>query len=113
MSLISDSAMINSTASQMAVEIIDTAVVGGYFDTLPLVCELGLECRDSVRLSSTELVTNEWVTAFENIRLELENAILRSQYHIEDGYTEAYECDAGCGPTCGELSVEYTNVVTE
>lgn len=48
-----------------------------------------------------------------NIRLELQNAVLRSTPHIETGYNTAIECDPGCSDPCEDQIVIYENVTNE
>ena len=102
---------IDAASALMAQESIVAAA--NFYDELPGVCESGQECRDGIGATTNANVKSEWVIAFDNIRLELENAVLRSGVHIESGYNEAVMCDPGCGPDCSEVEIELANAYDE
>jgi hypothetical protein len=109
--LMSNETNINETAENLAWDIGNMLDDVGYWDTLPQVCEAGEECYDEYIPIWIDTVSAEWEIAFTNIQNELQNAILRTEPIIEEGYAEFASCDAGCGPTCEEIYVEYENVV--
>lgn len=111
LSVVYSDEMLDYTAGVMAKEGI--VVASNYYEELPGVCESGQECRDTVGATTHANVKAEWILAFNNIRIELENAVLRSGPHLQAGYTAAVECDPGCGPDCDEVEIELANAWDE
>ena len=78
---------------------------------MPGVCEEGQVCRDLAKVDTHAAIKAEWELTLNNIKDEIYNARLRTNVHIDNGYTTAVYCDTGCPDVCEEKTVEYTNVI--
>merc|ERR1712183_15793 len=103
----------NDAAQDMAAQI--TAEFQLYFDAqmalLPEVCEGGLKCRQDILTAAKHEVQLEWQKSLAQIRIELENVLTISNFHLTNAYSEAWECEPEC--PCRDIEVEYTYLIEQ
>merc|ERR1712127_72008 len=103
------------TLEETAAAITDkqTARYWALAEEMPGVCEDGQICRDVAQEDAWNAIKLEWEATLMNVRDEIYNARLRTNVHVENGYSDATDCDAGCPDECELREVEYTNIIRE
>merc|ERR1711990_481569 len=76
---------------------------------LPEVCGGGQACRDALWDLAKADIIYQWQLALGDIKYELENLMLISQTHLDDGYNNAFECEPEC--PCADIGDEYLFLV--
>ena len=76
---------------------------------LPEVCEGGLVCRGAIFTDARIEIQQYWQLALQDITLQLQNVIVKSENIMSVAYDGAFECEADC--PCDYIMTEYIEVL--
>ena len=107
-----DANLVTDGARQAFVENLATKLVAKWMegmDFLPKVCEPGIVCRKEISAKLVADLEEKWGTMISSIDDKLMNKKVIVDAKLEEFYSTAYDCEAGC--TCDNIKTEYDQII--
>lgn len=107
-----DANLVTDGARQAFVENLATKLVAKWMEgmhALPKVCEPGIACRKEISAKLVADLEEKWGTMISNIDDKLMKKKVIVDAKMEELYSDAYDCEAGC--TCDNIKTEYEQII--